>query len=191
MEEFDNLDDIDLNIDERTENSSAKRYVQVFGWITFGLGIIYLIISFIRYIMMSFIDTFSDIANSFSSQQNEAFDTIQRFVAYQKMLTVVAIIISVLFILGGISYALRREWGRKIYIAVCILGIGYHLFSGYVAFFMLNDMNDQFQGNSNSMGSFSQGISSVTWFFTSLIPMAYLVINIIIAGRPSTKEIMK
>lgn len=191
MEEFDNLDDLELNIEERADNRSAKRLVQVFGWITFGLGILYLIVSFIRYIMMSVIDAFSGIADSFSTQQNDTLHTIQRFVDYQKMLTVAAIILSALFILGGIGYAIRREWGRKIYLFVCILGIGYHLFSGYITSFMLSDMNGELGGNANNMGIFSQGFSSITWFFTSLIPIAYLVINVIIAGRVSTKEIMK
>jgi len=191
MDEFDNLDDLELNIEEKAENNSAKRLVQVFGWITFGLGIIYLIVSFIRYIMMSFIDAFSGIANNLSNQQSEAFDFLEKFIAYQKLLTIVAIVISVLFIIGGIGYALRREWGRKIYLVVCILGIGYHLFSGYVTFFILSDMNGPLQGSSNDLGPFSQGVSSITWFFTSLIPMAYLIINVIIAGRVSTKEIMK
>ncbi len=191
MDDLENLDDFELNVIDKAENATAKRYVQVFGWITFGLGIIYLIISFIRFIMMSFIDAFSDIANNLSHQQNNTFDALKRFVDYQKMLTVVAIIIAILFIVGGIGYALRREWGRKLYLIVCLLGIGYHLFSGYITFFMLSDMNGQLGNNANSMGIFSQGLSSITWFFTSLIPMAYLVINVIIAGNTSTKEIMK
>lgn len=183
MDEFDNLDDLELNIDERTEDTKTKRYVQVFGWITFGLGIICLIVSFVRLVMMSFMNIFTGIVQ----HQNEAFDYINRFIAFQKTLAVVAIVLSALFILGGIGYALRREWGRKVYLTVCILGIGYHLFSGYITFFLMSEIG----GDVNELGPFSPSFSSFTWLFTSLIPIAYLVINIILAGKSSTKAIMK
>ncbi len=191
MNDLETLDDLEFKGIDKAQDATAKRYAQVFGWITFGLGVIYLIISFIRFIMMSFIDAFSDIANNLSHQQNNTFDALQRFVNYQKMLTIVAIIIAVLFIVGGIGYALRREWGRKLYLIVCLLGIGYHLFSGYITFFTISDMNGQLGNNVNSIGVFSQGLNTIAWFFTSLIPMVYLVINVVIAGKTSTKEIMK
>ena len=149
-----------------------------------GIGIIYFLISMIRLIMMSFLNTFSKMAQSHS----DGFDAINKMLEYQKMLSIAAIILSAFFILGGIGYALRREWGRKIYIAVCALGIGYHLFSGYITFFLMNEATGPFQSGSNG---FATGFSAVTWIFTSLIPLAYLTINIIIAGRPKTKAVMK
>lgn len=188
MEEFDSLDDLDLNIEEKTVNKRTVQYVKTFGWITFGLGVIYLLISFFRLIMMSFVGAFAGLAK----EQSEALDSMNQFFQYQKFLSIAALILSALFILGGIGYALRREWGRKVYLAVCSLGIGYHLFSGYITFFMLSEMMDPLTNSaSTSAGPFSYGFNSISWFFTSLIPIAYLVINIIIAGRSETKAIMK
>ena len=190
MDDLDSLDDIELSLEKKAENSGTIRYVKVFGWITFGLGIIYLLVSFIRLIMMILMNAVTTIAKH--QQGTPSFDFFSKYVAYQKTFSIIAIVLAVLFIVGGIGYALRREWGRKVYLVVCVIGICYHLFSGYLSFFIMSDFN--FPANSSQspeMGSFTSGVNTVMWFFTGFIPIVYLVINIILAGRNKTKAVMK
>lgn len=188
MDDLDSLDDLELDLQKKSEDKSTIMYIKVFGWITFGIGLIYLLISFVRLIMMSMMSAFTQII----PDQNEAFEFIDRIVTYQKLLSYAALILSALFVLGGIGYALRREWGRKLYMIVCTLGICYHLFSGYITFFTLTDFDGPMsQSTRNEVNLFTTSFSSVMWIITGLIPIAYLAINLILAGRSKTKSIMK
>lgn len=188
MDDLDSLDDLELDIDKKAEDRGTIMYVKVFGWITFGIGIIYLIVSFFRLIMMSMMNAVTKMAQ----QQTDVFEYFDRYIAYQKTLSYVAIVLSALFITGGIGYALRREWGRKLYLAVCAIGVCYHLFSGYMTFFVMSDLQGSMNtANAPNMGSFSNGVSAVMWFFTGIIPIVYLVINLILAGRNKTRAVMK
>lgn len=179
---------------EDQQEFKRKQLVRTFGWISFGLAIIYFFNGLVGMFSSSTIDTFGSLAMLDDNMPHEYTDwmqTVSSLTFYQGLITFV---VATVMIVGSIGYATLKEWGRTTYIGACFGAIAANVFSVFIAQRMMSGISSVMDAAPGNPGiDFGSAMGSMGLMFAiliSLIPLTYLIINIVVANKPLTKKIM-
>ncbi|MDX1651099.1 MAG: hypothetical protein R3277_01320 [Brumimicrobium sp.] len=114
MDDHSNLDSLELNVESNAIHRKQKQYVKVFGWITFGISILYFLASLVAlFLYLTFSSFVQGINNNIMGKEFE------QIWSYQLYLTIFSGIVAALFIASSLGFVYFKEWARKLYIVSC------------------------------------------------------------------------
>lgn len=191
----------DVQFNERKQMSLIK----TFGWISFGIAVLYLLGGIVNMLSKPMMDTFSQMSMQLNVDGKEEViaiqnEMVQKLFNIKFYLSTYSVIVASIIIIGSIGFVTFKGWGRKLYIAGCVLAILANIGTVYESFYAAELMDEFLNQIANSAGDKEHlttanftGVSSIMTTITvifAIIPIAYLIINIFIANSKKTKALM-
>lgn len=122
--------------------AKQKKFVKVFGWITFGFSCWYILSSIWGIFSALMGNTFSEI-NNLPGVDIELINQMETMMAWQAIIAVYALVLAVFFMIGSLKFVKYEELGRKMMIFGYI-GAILHVILGMMVLWFGFDMEEIF-----------------------------------------------